>query len=226
LTAAIPILLSNEWLTISWALEVTAVAWLYGRLQHRGLVWWAALLAAGVSVRLFVNPAIWEYHPRGATPIWNHYLYTFGVPALAFFAAAWLFESEGEVKRLRLKGLLQIAATGFLFLLMNIEIADYYSTGTNIAFRWSGGGLAEDMTYSLGWGAFAMVLLFAGMLFAQRSARIGALIVLVLTIAKVFLHDLWELGSLYRVGSIVGLAVALLGVSFLTQRFILPKERT
>jgi uncharacterized membrane protein len=129
------------------------------------------------------------------------------------------------VKRLRLKGLLQIAATGFLFLLMNIEIADYYSTGTNIAFRWSGGGLAEDMTYSLGWGAFAMALLFAGMLFGQRSARIGALIVLVLTIAKVFLHDLWELGSLYRVGSIVGLAVALLGVSFLTQRFILPKER-
>ena len=48
--------------------------------------------------------------------------------------------------------------------------------------------------------------------------------VLVLTVGKVFLHDLWELGSLYRVGSIVGLAVALLGVSFLTQRFVLPKE--
>jgi len=53
---------------------------------------------------------------------------------------------------------------------------------------------------------------------------VAILTMLVLTVGKVFLHDLWELGSLYRVGSIVGLAVALLGVSFLTQRFVLPKE--
>ncbi len=59
----------------------------------------------------------------------------------------------------------------------------------------------------------------------RRATRIGALTVLVLTVGKVFLHDLWKLGSLYRVGSIVGLAIALLGVSFLTQRFILPKEQ-
>jgi uncharacterized membrane protein len=65
-----------------------------------------------------------------------------------------------------------------------------------------------------------------GMALKNRPARIGALVVLVLTVAKVFLHDLWALGSLYRVGSIVGLAIALLGVSFVTQRFILPKEGT
>jgi uncharacterized membrane protein len=226
LTASVAILLRNEWLTISWALEVAAVAWLYRRLPHRGLVWFAALLAAAVSVRLLVNPALWEYHPRGSIRILNHYLYTFGVPALAFYAAARLFPPDGELARWRLRGLLQIAATAFLFLLMNVEIADFYSTGDHLSFRWSGGGLAEDMTYSLGWGAFAMTLLLAGMAFKKRAARIGSLVVLIMTIAKVFLHDLWELGSLYRVGSIVGLAVALLGVSFLTQRFILPKERS
>jgi uncharacterized membrane protein len=42
----------------------------------------------------------------------------------------------------------------------------------------------------------------------------------------VFLHDLWHLGALYRVGSMVGLAMALLAVSFLTQRFILRGDRT
>ncbi len=225
LTAAIAILLQNEWLTISWALELAAVAWLYRRVPHRGLVWFAVLLAAAVSVRLLLNPALWEYHPRGSTRILNHYLYTFGVPALAFFAAARLFPPGRELDRFRLRGLLQLAATAFLFLLMNVEIADFYSTGERLTFRWSGGGLAEDMTYSLGWGAFAMALLLAGMAFKKRAARVGSIVVLIMTVAKVFLHDLWELGSLYRVGSIVGLAVALLGVSFLTQRFILPKER-
>jgi uncharacterized membrane protein len=80
------------------------------------------------------------------------------------------------------------------------------------------------MSYSLGWGAFGIGLLIAGILLKQRPARIGALAVVVLTLGKVFLHDLWALGSLYRVGSIVGLAVALLGVSYLTQRFILTKK--
>ena len=54
--------------------------------------------------------------------------------------------------------------------------------------------------------------------------RIGALLVLILTMGKVFFHDLWELGSLYRVASIIGMAVPLLLFSFLSQRFILRKE--
>jgi uncharacterized membrane protein len=63
------------------------------------------------------------------------------------------------------------------------------------------------------------------MRFQSVKARMSALLVFLLAIGKVFLHDLWHLGSLYRVGSMVGLAAALLAVSFLTQRFILRGER-
>jgi uncharacterized membrane protein len=225
LTAAVPILLQNEWLTMSWALEVAALAWLHRRIPRRGLVVFAALLAAAVTIRLLLNPALFHYHPRTATPILNHYLYTIGVPALAFLAAAHWFILDEELAEWRLRGLLRIAATLFLFLLLNVEIADVYSTGSTLSYRWSGESLAEDMSYSLAWGSFALVLLLTGIFLRQRPVRIGALLVLVLTIGKVFLHDLWTLGALYRVGSIVGLAVALLGVSFLTQRFILREEK-
>ena len=37
---------------------------------------------------------------------------------------------------------------------------------------------------------------------------------------KLFLHDLWRLGGLSRVGSLVGLAVVLLVVSVIYQRFL------
>jgi uncharacterized membrane protein len=40
------------------------------------------------------------------------------------------------------------------------------------------------------------------------------------TIAKVFLYDLGELRGLHRVGSLVGLALALLSVSVLYQRLV------
>jgi uncharacterized membrane protein len=224
-TASVPLLLENEWLTISWAAEVAALAWLRRRVPHGGLLLAVSLLAVGVSVRLLLNPALWEYHERSATPILNYYLYTFGVPSLSFLAAQRLLAPDELARRFRLPGLLGFMSALLLFVLMNAEIADYFSDGSSVRFRLSGGGLAEDMTYSLAWGSFAMALLLVGMATKHRPTRVGALVVLVLTIGKVFLHDLWELGSLYRVGSIVGLAVALLGVSFLTQRFVIPKEK-
>jgi len=120
--------------------------------------------------------------------------------------------------------LLNWSAILLLFVLVNVEVADAYSVGSTVIFRLSGGGLAEDMTYSLVWGLFALVLLVLGIVRHNKALRIGALLVLVGTIAKVFLHDLWQLGALYRVGSIVGLAVALLAVSYLIQRYILRGE--
>ena len=47
--------------------------------------------------------------------------------------------------------------------------------------------------------------------------------VLVLTIGKVFLHDLGELEDLYRVASLVGLALSLILVSLAYQRFVFRK---
>jgi len=224
ITAAVPILLENEWLTLSWALEVAALAWLKRRIPHRGLVWASALLAVAVSARLLVNPALWEYHARTAVPILNFYLYTFGLPACAFLVGAWLLTADEEAARFAFPRLLRIAGTVFLFFLLNIEIADFYSEGSTTTFRFSGAGLAQDMTYSLAWGLFGLALMALGLVLAQKAPRIGALIVLILTMGKVFFHDLWALGSLYRVASIIGMAVTLLLFSFLSQRFILRKE--
>jgi uncharacterized membrane protein len=48
---------------------------------------------------------------------------------------------------------------------------------------------------------------------------------LILTIGKVFLYDLGELKDLYRVASLVGLAVSLLLVSLAYQRFVFGRDR-
>ena len=223
-TAAIPILLSNEWLTVAWALEVAALAWLVTHVPHRGLVIAAVALAAAVCVRLVVNPWLWEYHVRSGTPVINWLLYTFGIPAAAFLVAAWQLSPNELARQLRLPAILRVAAVVIFFVLLNVEIADFYSRGQTITLRLSGETLAEDMTYSLSWGVFSLGLLGIGMWLRSRATRIGAILVLLLTVGKVFLHDLWELGALYRVASVIGLALALLAMSFLIQRFILRKD--
>jgi len=54
----------------------------------------------------------------------------------------------------------------------------------------------------------------------SRMLRYISLGVIILTVGKVFLYDLAKLTGLYRVLSFLGLAVALILVSLLYQRFV------
>jgi uncharacterized membrane protein len=125
----------------------------------------------------------------------------------------------------RVSTLLPGGGAVLLFLLVNIEIADFYSTGESITFNFSA-TLAQDLTYTLAWAVFALGLLGAGIAMVARSARIAAIVLLAATVLKCFLHDFARLGGLYRVGSFVGLAVCLALVALLLQKFVLgvPKE--
>ncbi len=229
ITLIIPVQFDKEWITLGWALEGAALIWLFQRVPHEGLKTWGAALLVVSFARLSLNPAVFSYHPRTVVPIFNWYLLVYGsVAASLLISARWLKEPRhlvggGDV-RSRLRGMAAILS----FLLLNIEIADYFSTGAVVTFNFSA-SLAQDMTYSLGWAIFAIALLVIGIRSASQAARYGSLGLLLTTIVKVFLHDLWQLGQLYRVGSILGLAVILILVSFLYQKFLAPgkieKER-
>jgi len=78
------------------------------------------------------------------------------------------------------------------------------------------------MTYSLAWGVFAFVLLVVGIRRRTTAPRYAGLGLLVVTLLKLFLHDIWQLGGLYRIGSLIGLALVLIPVSFLYQRYLAP----
>ena len=51
-TVAIPLQLHHQWITIGWALEGAAMAWLYRRIPHRGLFYGSTALLLAVFVRL------------------------------------------------------------------------------------------------------------------------------------------------------------------------------
>jgi uncharacterized membrane protein len=158
-------------------------------------------------------------------PILNWYLYAFGITATVFLVSARWVANNPVARSIYYAQSLTGAAGILIFMLVNIEIADVYSSSEVLAVRLTGGGLAQDMTYSLAWGIYALVILVLGIRKNSKPTRAAALVVLLLTIGKVFLHDLWDLGALYRVGSIVGLAIALLAVSYLTQRFVFAREK-
>jgi hypothetical protein len=227
-TVAIPLQLEKQWITLGWAFEAAALAWLYGRIRHRGLLLWSFALGAAVVARLACNPAVLTYHARSAVPIWNWYLYSYTLSAAALFLAGVFLrktEDRPSPNLPRASDFLMSGATALLFLVLNIEIADYYSMGPTITFNFSS-TLAQDLTYTLGWAIFGVGLLAAGISFRKQAPRIAALALLVVTVAKCFLHDLWRLGGLYRVGSFVGLALCLSLVAVVMQKFVIAMPKT
>jgi uncharacterized membrane protein len=224
-TVAIPLQLHHQWITIGWALEGVALAWLYRRVPHRGLLIAATTLLVVVFVRLGLNPSIWTYESRGALRVFNWYLYTYAVAAAAMFAAGWYLSPTDDRPASwmpRTSRLLPALATVLLFLLLNIEIADFYAVGPSITFRF-GVRVSQDLTYTIGWLAYGMILLGAGIYLRNRPGRIAAVSLIAVTTFKCFLYDLASLGGLYRVASFVGLAIALALVSLALQKFVLAR---
>lgn len=223
ITVAIPLQLDKQWITIGWALEGAALVWLFKRIPHRGLLVWSGALLAAVFVRLVFNSAVFAYHPQQHQAIVNWYLYTYLVAAASFFAAAWW--SRGLVfGGLKPAAPLNAAGAILLFFLLNIEIADFYSHGPVLTFNFFSSSLPQDLTYTIGWALFAVVMLVTGIRMRNRATRVAAILLLLATVGKCFIHDLWRLGGLYRVGSFLGLAISLVLVGVLLQRFVMIKN--
>ena len=227
---AIPLQLEKEWITLGWAVMGTAVLFLWRQLDHVGLKYFALFLLGLATVRLVANPAILDYYPRGDWPVFNWLLYTYWVPTVALVLSARILEPL-EVQRLRSwESALQqrrplaantcgLAAIVVFFAWINLALFDFFATGERLEISFERLA-ARDLSLSLAWIAYALILLGFGMARASRSLRWISLAFLVLSIGKVFLYDLGELGGLYRVASLVGLAISLLLVSLAYQRFV------
>ena len=218
---AIPLQLDRQWITIGWALEAAAVWWLFTRLPHPGLRVFGAALFAFVGARLLLNLEVLRYQERGL-PIVNWLLYTYGVPALAcFVGAAFLRQAHDRTRAGPAAAFLGLL---LVFWLINLEIVDFYSTGPYVEFSMER-RLGRDLTMSVAWGLYAIALLVIGLVRRMRGLRMISLGFLLLTVAKVFLHDLANLTGLHRILSFLGLGVSLILVSLLYQRFVVAKEK-
>jgi uncharacterized membrane protein len=217
-----PVQFEREWITLGWAIEGLALILLFRWIPNRRLRAVALIVLAAAFVRLALNPAVLHYHPRSHVPIFNWYLYAYGVAAICFGLSAFCFGQPREKKyERRAAVILYSLAAVTLFLLMNIEIADYFSIGPTLTFSFSG-NFARDMTYTIAWAMFAFGLLVIGISSKTRAARFAAIGLLCFTLAKLFLHDLDSLNQLYRIAAFITVAIIAIVASFAYQRFLTP----
>lgn len=222
LTIIFPVQFDRQWVTLGWAFEGAALCWLFRRVPHPGLRLVGTLLLLAAFARLALNPAVLSYYPRGSTPILNWHLYTYGLSAAACILASWwLAPPRNRIGGINLRALLCALGGILLFLLVNLEIADYFTPPGQkfIVFEFDG-SFARDMTTSIAWGLFALGLLGLGFWLRTAATRYAGIGLLAITLLKLFFHDLSNIGSIYRIGALIIVALIALAASFLYQKFL------
>ena len=223
LTIAIPLKAHGHWLTIGWLVEGAALLWVASRVRSLLLRVLAVLcLALGLVALVTVNP------DASTTPIFNERFGTYCVAIAVFVFTAWLSrkadDRDGDRAGADIWQALAVAAAlavnALILLAVSLEIHSYWWS-----LRWqsdqnmySDYRMYAQFTYSAWFMLFGAILLAAGVWRRSAFLRWQALVLLAVSIGKVFLVDMSELSQGYRILSFLGLGALLLGVSFVYQR--------
>ncbi len=217
ITTAISFIFKEQWLTLALALEGTALIVINKKvsISKSDIV---GLIFLTISfIRLLCLNDFAPHHTLEAK-IFNWYLLVYGLTAVAIFISSkyWQPEKKDDVFT---KNVLNIAGAILLFFLVNIEIANYFSTnGELLKFNFFG-DFAATITYTIAWtlyGAATCLIAFCNK--HKTLLKIGVAIMMV-SIVKLFLFDLWSLGILYRIIGLFAMAGILFGISFIFQKF-------
>jgi uncharacterized membrane protein len=209
LTLAVPIQFTGFRITIAWALEGAALAWLAARFASDRLWIGAWLVYALVLVRLFSFDA-WIYADGKAyMGIVNQRFLTFFVSALAL----WLGAKFSKVR--------ELASTSYILghfvmlWILSTEVIGWAERSVTSGDIWS----VETTAISLLLAVYAAALVLIGVTTRTSINRVLGLGLIGIVILKLYLIDVWTLRLVFRIAAFLGLGGLLLLVSYLYSRY-------
>jgi uncharacterized membrane protein len=174
--------------------------------------------------------------PVGAMPIWNLLWVVFAAPAAVAAGLAYCFRRLGQspkstsdpdpeswAQTIRVLG--QIASVVALFLVWLMITAQVRQSFVGSVLPGARPEQNEWYAYSAAWILLAIALLTIGVSTRSSALRWGSLVLMLLSVCKVFLFDTRQLGDLWRVASYLGLGMSLMLVAFVYQRFVFRTAR-
>ena len=225
ITIAIPIRLDAHWITIGWFVEAGVLLWVGNRTKSDFLNVLALIaLMLGVARLLLVD----NFHTTQL--IFNMRMATYAVAVAVLGTVAWYAAQRSDEPASTVAAVAVVALNILALIALSREVADYYSreiATVTPPFQNPGryqtvdlhrNDIERDFTYSALWMAYGAFLMVIG--FFRRSAfvRWQALILIALTIGKVFVYDVSQLDRAYRILSFIVLGILLLAISFVYQR--------
>ncbi len=218
---------NNEQFVLSalWTIYGVAGFMIAARRGSKFVRWGALTVLAAATVKVL---ALDTHFYDGA---WHNLVLnqTFGAFAFligALTCAVWFYGRAMNVdddERSRVLPVLVTSANLLAIIGLSLEALGHYAMkmrATGVASgQMSDLKLAQQLSISVVWTIYGGAMLTVGIARRSKLLRVMALLLLGLTIFKVFLFDLSSLDKLYRIISFIVLGAILLAVSFLYQRY-------
>jgi uncharacterized membrane protein len=221
ITVAIPIRLDAHWITIGWFVEAGVLLWVANRIQSDFLnVFALGALILGVFRLLAID----NFHTTQL--LFNLRMATYAVAVAVLGAVAWYASKRDDDSARAVAAVAVVALNALALIALSREVADYYARQM-VAVRPRRGGyyidfrrveIERDFTYSALWMAYGAMLMIVGFLRRSAFVRWQALLLIAVTVGKVFVYDVSQLDRGYRIVSFIVLGVLLLAISFVYQR--------
>ena len=220
ITIAIPLKLDAHWITIGWLIESAVLLFVAVKSEAHFLrIFAGCTLALGVCRLLFFD----NFHTE--TLVLNARFATFLV-AIAIMAgivaAGERYGSDREMPFVKMAGialnlLALVALTSEANDYFNRQITELYQHRTTYeATRQL--QIARDFSFSAIWILYGAALMVIGFLKRSAFVRWQAMVLVAVTIGKVFLYDSRELQQIYRILSFIALGVMLMTISYAYHR--------
>jgi uncharacterized membrane protein len=221
ITVAIPIRLDAHWITIGWFVEAGVLLWVANRIKSDFLnIFALGALVLGV-VRLL---AIDNFHTTQL--IFNLRMATYAVAVAVLGVVAWYASKRDDDSARVVANVATVALNALALIALTREVADAFSRQIIAVQPRRAGFYADyrsleierDFTYSALWMAYGAMLMIVGFLRRSAFVRWQALLLIAVTVGKVFIYDVSELDRGYRIVSFIVLGILLLAISFVYQR--------
>ncbi len=201
LVLAVPLQFAGYRVTIVWAAESAALAWVAVRFRERR----AELAALAVFGLVIVRLALIDSRMRTLALLANPRFLTFVVAAAGLFATAWWIRTGWRA------GTAYAAANAVLLWGICLEAVD-----------WAARTVAPENFHSVASasisvlaGGYALLLVAAGAARAHRPTRLMGMALIGLVVLKLYCYDVWLLGGFYRMAAFAILGTVLLVISYL-----------
>ena len=229
LVLTVPILFAEHWITFFWTIQAAVIFWAAVKVKNQWLYSGAVVFLTLSIIKLF----IYDYNliflfqltdfkfSKGFSYFLVERILTEAMILLVLYLIASLSKKALVNVRISEKGDVGVFMGLFvtlLFIVLNIEVTGFF-------FEYI--SQARSAAISILWTIFSIVTIIFGFLYNQSALRKTAIGLFVITMIKVFLWDMSNVSTPYRIISFLVLGLMLISASYLYHRFkdlILPTD--
>jgi uncharacterized membrane protein len=205
LVLAVPIQFAGYRVTVAWAAEGAALAWIGVRLNQRRAVQAALAVFVLVMLRLAASDSRAYPNPSPYVAIGNARFLAFVAAAAALWAAA-VWTRPG-----RSSAFTYVAGHAILLWGLSLEAVGWAArTAAPENFR-----SFASASISILAGTYALLLAGGGSARSHSPTRLLGMILIGMVVVKLYLYDVWLLGQFYRMAAFAILGIVLLVTSYL-----------